>query len=370
MKKSTLLIFAALFAVNYGFGQLDELPENPEPGKCFVRCVTPNVYETTEKKIMTRPAYKKIEIIPAEYKTVEETIEIKPASKRYVYHPAEYKTVTKEIQVEDPYNEITVTPASFANDSERIEIRPKAVRWEPQPNFENCESEDPNDCVVFCSVEYPADYMDIPIQTLDKDAGINKAPKGGKKITIEVEELVKEAYCEEIIIPAEQTTVTKRVLVKDETVNEINVPEEYKMETIEVLKERGGIKKWEEIDCELKDFTVLPIFYELGSARLTPASRKIIDEKLLALMKEKPLIKVELRSHTDSRGSSESNQSLSQRRAESVVNYLVAKGISKARLVANGYGETQLRNRCADGVECSEQEHQENRRTDFRVIGG
>ncbi len=370
MKKSTLLIFAALLVANFGFGQLDQLPENPEPGKCYVRCVTPNVYETTEKRIMTRPAFKKIEVIPAEYKTVEETIEIKPASKRYVYHPAEYRTVTREIQTEDPYNEITVTPATFASQSERIEIRPKAVRWEPQPNFENCESEDPNDCVVFCSVEYPADYMDIPIQVIDKDASIAKAPKGGKTITIEVEELVKEAYCEEITIPAESTTITKRVLVKDEEVNEVEIPAEYNMETIEVLKTRGGIKKWEEIDCELKDFNVLPIFYELGSARLTADSRRIIDEKLLSLMREKPLIKVELRSHTDARGSSQSNMSLSQRRAESVVTYLVSRGISKDRLIAKGYGETRLKNRCADGVDCTEAEHQQNRRTEFRVIGG
>ena len=74
-------------------------------------------------------------------------------------------------------------------------------------------------------------------------------------------------------------------------------------------------------------------------------------------------------SHTDSRGNDDYNMSLSQQRANSVVNYLVGKGISRSRLVAKGYGETRLVNRCANGVECSEADHKKNRRTEFRIIG-
>ena len=77
---------------------------------------------------------------------------------------------------------------------------------------------------------------------------------------------------------------------------------------------------------------------------------------------------VEIMSHTDSRGNDSFNQSLSQQRAQSVVNYLVANGISRSRLSARGYGETRLKNRCANGVDCSEAQHQQNRRTEFRVI--
>ena len=79
-------------------------------------------------------------------------------------------------------------------------------------------------------------------------------------------------------------------------------------------------------------------------------------------------ISIELNSHTDSRGSSSANQTLSQARAQSVVNYLVAKGINKNRLVAKGFGETKLVNKCADGVTCTEAQHQQNRRTEFRII--
>ncbi|WP_317131918.1 OmpA family protein [Seonamhaeicola marinus] len=109
------------------------------------------------------------------------------------------------------------------------------------------------------------------------------------------------------------------------------------------------------------------MFYELGSARITPASKKTIDNTLLPLLNSKP-VSIELMSHTDSRGNDDFNMSLSQQRANSVVNYLVSKGISRSRLIAKGYGETRLVNRCSNGVDCSETEHKKNRRTEFRVI--
>lgn len=370
MRKSILLVLAVMVATTASFSQLDELPAEPIPGKCYVRCVTPSVYATEEKRILTSPEYKRLEVVPAEYKTVEDKIMIKPASKKYVYVPAQFKTVTEEIRVEDAYNEISIVPAKLAASSEEIQVRPKMVKYEYQANAGPCNSDNPFDCMTVCAVEYPAETRIVPTQVVDTDASHNKAPKGGKTITIEKQELVSPARCDAIDVPAEFTTITKRVLVKDEVVNEIVVPAEYSVETIEIVKDKGGVKKWEEIDCELTDYNVLPIFYELGSARLTADSRKIIDQKLYALMKEKPLIKIEISSHTDARGSNASNQSLSQRRAESVVNYLVGKGISRSRLLASGFGETRLINRCKDGVECSEAEHQKNRRTEFRVLSG
>jgi flagellar motor protein MotB len=83
-------------------------------------------------------------------------------------------------------------------------------------------------------------------------------------------------------------------------------------------------------------------------------------------MQEHP-ITIELSSHTDCRASDEYNIDLSQKRAESAVRYLVLNGISSARMTARGYGETMLVNECADGVECTEEEHQMNRRTEFKV---
>ncbi|MEL6925862.1 MAG: OmpA family protein, partial [Bacteroidota bacterium] len=74
-----------------------------------------------------------------------------------------------------------------------------------------------------------------------------------------------------------------------------------------------------------------------------------------------------LGSHTDARGTTEYNRDLSQRRANQAVQYIISRGIQAHRITASGYGESQLTNRCADEVNCNEQEHQRNRRTEVRI---
>ena len=87
-------------------------------------------------------------------------------------------------------------------------------------------------------------------------------------------------------------------------------------------------------------------------------------------MSKNPEMKIELSSHTDARGNDAYNEDLSQRRAESAKRWLVSRGIKEDRIVAKGYGEKVLLNKCANGVECTEEEHQENRRTEFKIIAG
>lgn len=87
--------------------------------------------------------------------------------------------------------------------------------------------------------------------------------------------------------------------------------------------------------------------------------------EILSLSKD---LRVEIGAHTDSRGTNEYNDRLSERRAQSVVNYLVKRGISRSRIVPKGYGENMLKNRCIDDVPCTDQEHQANRRVEFRLI--
>jgi len=79
-------------------------------------------------------------------------------------------------------------------------------------------------------------------------------------------------------------------------------------------------------------------------------------------------IAISIASHTDARGSDASNQSLSDRRAKSVMAYLLAKGVDKKLISGKGYGETRLTNKCSNGVKCSEAQHRANRRTTFRVV--
>lgn len=363
--KTTLIAMLGFSAV--AIAQTGDLPPSAEPGKCYVKCVTPDIYETVEERVMVRPAYKKLEVEPAQYKTVTERVLIKPESKRYEYVPAKFETYYEDMRVEDEYNKVSTTAASFKPDAEKIEIEPKIGRWEYR-SYADCESENPADCKVLCWVEYDPVMETVPIQKLKNDASTSKTTAGGKVIKVKKQRIVQKAQMKEIKVPAEYREIDTRVLVKDETVKETNVPAEYKTVKVEKLKQKGGVGKWEEISCDLIEYNLLPIFYELGSARLTAKSKQVINEKIYDLMKDKPLVRVEISSHTDSRGSSASNKSLSERRAQSVVNYLIARGINSSRLVARGFGEERLVNRCADGVACTEKEHQANRRTEFRVI--
>ena len=109
------------------------------------------------------------------------------------------------------------------------------------------------------------------------------------------------------------------------------------------------------------------ILYDTGSAAIRPDAIPDLS-RVVQFMRDNKDAKVELSSHTDSRGGSASNQSLSQRRAQAAADYIVAQGIARDRIIGTGYGETRLLNRCADGVRCSSAEHQENRRTEFKVI--
>ena len=82
-----------------------------------------------------------------------------------------------------------------------------------------------------------------------------------------------------------------------------------------------------------------------------------------------PETTVEIRSHTDSRAPDDYNITLSNNRANSTMNWLVSKGIDASRLTAKGYGETRLVNECSNGVPCSREQHQLNRRSEFIVSG-
>ena len=108
------------------------------------------------------------------------------------------------------------------------------------------------------------------------------------------------------------------------------------------------------------------IYYDLDKSFIRPDAAVELD-KLVRILRDNPTIEIELGSHTDSRGSDSYNKSLSQRRADSAVEYIISKGISANRITAQGYGETALTNQCSNGVRCTKEEHQANRRTEFKV---
>ncbi len=109
------------------------------------------------------------------------------------------------------------------------------------------------------------------------------------------------------------------------------------------------------------------IHYDSGKWEVGPDAAKELD-RLVATMRKYPSLQIEIGSHTDSQGEAQFNQYLSERRAKAALNYLASKGISRRRLSAKGYGESQLLNKCKDGVLCTEEEHERNRRTELKVL--
>ena len=111
-----------------------------------------------------------------------------------------------------------------------------------------------------------------------------------------------------------------------------------------------------------------PIYFDFDKSNIRPDAALEL-EKVIAVMQQYPTLKIDVRSHTDSRAPDAYNLKLSQRRNVSTVRYIVQQGgINASRLTGRGYGETQLTNACANGIECSEEEHQLNRRSEFIIM--
>ncbi|WP_185783321.1 OmpA family protein [Croceivirga lutea] len=110
-----------------------------------------------------------------------------------------------------------------------------------------------------------------------------------------------------------------------------------------------------------------PIYFDTNKATIRPDAAEELN-KVLAYMVDFPEVKIEIRSHTDSRGRDSYNLELSDRRAKSTGQYLIDNGIAPERITAEGFGEKKLLNRCANGVQCSKEEHELNRRSEFIIV--
>jgi outer membrane protein OmpA-like peptidoglycan-associated protein len=109
------------------------------------------------------------------------------------------------------------------------------------------------------------------------------------------------------------------------------------------------------------------IYYNTDDYKVRDFSKKELD-KLANTLKRYPNMIIEIASHTDTRGNSSTNLALSQKRANEVRKYLLSRGVEKNRIKAVGKGETEPLNACSDGVQCTEAEHQRNRRTEFKIL--
>ncbi len=119
--------------------------------------------------------------------------------------------------------------------------------------------------------------------------------------------------------------------------------------------------------AESEVFKVEAIYYELDEIALKESSEPILKE-LTSILRENEDLAIVLSGHTDSRGDADYNLELSKKRIKSVEQYLIQNGIGQERIVGDGYGETKPVNHCKDGVECSEEEHAQNRRTEIQFF--
>lgn len=155
----------------------------------------------------------------------------------------------------------------------------------------------------------------------------------------------------------ELTLYLETILPQQEPIAAEQTPENYP-EPLKMEEENG-----EQIQVLELEY----INYDLDKWNIRTDAAEIFD-RLAALMLEYPDLEIRLESHTDSRGGDDYNLLLSKRRARSAFEYLVERGIEPTRIQYEGYGETRLLNKCSNGVECTEEEHEVNRRTIVKVI--
>lgn len=153
------------------------------------------------------------------------------------------------------------------------------------------------------------------------------------------------------------------------------------MEFSYTITKEGLVKIHEKLDLTLGKIElgtdlgqlidIMPIYFDLGDYVIRPDAAKELD-KIVSIMNKYPSIVIELGSHTDCRSSYSSNEKLSDKRAKASANYIINQGISSDRIYGKGYGERELLNdcRCEGNVKstCSEEEHQKNRRTVFKIV--
>ena len=108
------------------------------------------------------------------------------------------------------------------------------------------------------------------------------------------------------------------------------------------------------------------IYFDVAKWDLLPSAKAVLNKGII-MMKNNPKITIEISAHTDSRGDANSNLELSEKRAQEAKKYIISQAVDAKRIATKGYGETKLLNACADGIECSEEEHAQNRRMEFKI---
>ncbi|WP_143032132.1 hypothetical protein [Tenacibaculum sp. MAR_2009_124] len=265
MKEVILPIFL-VFAIYSVKGQ--DLPTTPEPGKCYVKYVTPDVYEKQQIQIKLTPAYKKLEIIPAKYNQVKEKVLVKPAHNSKIDLGLDsWKIDTIYYHAIEPTKTFNIIPATFSYNKETIEIKAASAKWSSQEPEYSCSSEKSGDRNYWCYVSTPAKYetFDVKILSNDSKKEVVETP-AQKKFYIKYSLKRSVSNNEELDIPPTYQTIVKNITYEKSRVKEKNIPATYKTIVKDVLVQKGGLTSWKAVECELvyneNFFTKYKKFYE------------------------------------------------------------------------------------------------------------
>ena len=255
MKKFIYTIAASVILASSAIAQTsqdnDLYPPNAETGKCYAKCLKPDVFETATEQVMIEPEKKAFRIIPTTYKTVTEQMLAKAESKRLEIIPAVYETQTEQVKSKEETKRIINIPATYKTVTEQMLVKPEGQKWVKKKQT-GCLSENPDDCIIMCLEKTPAEYKTVSKQVLDRAASTREEVIPAEYKTVSKTVVKTPASTREIVIPAEYKTVSKQVIDVAAHTQEINTPATYQTVSKRVLKTKGGYSEWKEIVCDNK----------------------------------------------------------------------------------------------------------------------
>ena len=230
-----------------------------------------------------------------------------------------------------------------------------------------------DDIYRFKQEELPEPTCDVPISGVitDKDSG-DLIPNATVRLLTEENEVLEETIVGEDAVYHFTLVCSERYIIRaseeryyaaEAVVTTPAAPEKMKQD-LELERRLTEVKVGDDL-AKLLDLK--PIYFDYDRFNIRPDAAEELT-KVVSAMKQIPTMVISARSHTDSRGRDGYNLSLSEKRAQATVDYIISEGIDRSRISGKGYGETELVNNCSNGVTCSEEEHQLNRRSEFIVI--
>lgn len=248
--KHPLLFVIALFWTSLLLAQIEEFPRNVQPGKCYVKCIIPDQYETITENVLLKEASTRIEIVPAVYEEVEEEVLVKEGYKVLNILPAKFDTTVEELLVKERASRLEYVPPTFETVTEQILVQPASMNWVKGKVDKNCLSEnDPEACKVWCLNETPAKYKTVTRQILKSPGSMIESPIPAEYRSISKALIQSPAQIEENEVPAEYRIVVKTVLAQPAMTKEFEIPAEYSTVTKRRLVNKGGVTNWVEVMC-------------------------------------------------------------------------------------------------------------------------